>query len=116
MFLASWGYDVSMFSDAPSCVSSLPCTDTCIFDQPCAYAMITDLWMPGMTGLSLMELLRARNCKIPRLAIMSADGRDFLPRMAGAGCAFFEKPFELSDLLSWLGHEGMRSDGRNKHG
>lgn len=106
-YLASHGYEASSFPDARTCVSSLPCTDTCVHDRPCADAIITDLSMPGMTGLNLVELLRARKCKVPHMAIMSASGRDILPRISAAGCAFFEKPLELSDIMSWLRRDGQ---------
>jgi two-component system C4-dicarboxylate transport response regulator DctD len=101
-YLASQGYDVASFPDAHSCVSSLPCTGPCTFNRPCADAIVTDLRMPGMSGLSLIDLLRSRKCKIPRMAIMSGTGRDEIPRFADAECAYFEKPLEFSDLLSWL--------------
>lgn len=101
-YLASEGYDASAFTDAHSCISSLPCTDTCVYDRPCADAIITDLCMPGMSGLNLIDLLRARKCKVPRMAIMSGTSRDNIPRLPDADCAYFEKPFELSDLMSWL--------------
>src|SRR5512139_49171 len=108
-YLASQGYDAASFPDAHSCLSSLPCSGPCTFDRPCADAIITDFCMPGMSGLNLIDLLRDRKCKVPRMAIMSGISRDDIPRLADAGCAFFEKPFELSDLLSWL-RSGKRGD------
>lgn len=108
--IASWGYDAASFSDVRSCISALPCTGACAFDSPCAHAIITDLHMPGVSGLDLVELLRARNCKIPRIAIMSADCGEFLLRAAHTGCDFFEKPLDLTDLSSWLSSgEGERT-------
>jgi len=62
--------------------------------------------MPWMSGFNFLELLRARNCKVPRLALMSASGGDVIPRIIESGCAFFEKPLELSDILSWLSQDG----------
>lgn len=62
--------------------------------------VFTDLMMPGMGGLELIEAIRERSHEVPIIA-MSVLGHDAFPRARKLGAsATFEKPFSLPDVLS----------------
>ena len=67
------------------------------YDSAC---VISDVQMSGMTGIELLELLRARQCDVPFI-IITAFPQDFLRKraqQAGATC-FLTKPFDSALLL-----------------
>ena len=60
--------------------------------------LITDLAMPGMNGLDLLDLLRQRNIKWPAILITSHPTAAIRDRVAAAGVRLIEKPL-LNDTL-----------------
>jgi DNA-binding response OmpR family regulator len=72
------------------------------FDVDPPDVVITDVGMPGMGGLELLDQLRARKSDVP-VVVMTAYGahlqREALRR--GATC-FLEKPFRMSELRGVL--------------
>jgi FixJ family two-component response regulator len=67
-----------------------------------AACLILDVQLPGMTGLDLLERLRARDIDLPVVLITAADdparrrrGRAWPPR----GTKLLRKPFAGEDLL-----------------
>jgi DNA-binding response OmpR family regulator len=62
--------------------------------------ILLDLQMPGMSGLQVMELLRAAE-GTPRVAILviSADPALMVAALEGGGDSFLSKPFVLTDVL-----------------
>ena len=70
--------------------------------QPGVPAVITvDLMMPGMSGFTLVRLLRARP-RFTRVPIVVATARAQLHDAAEAGklgCTFLTKPFRLRELI-----------------
>ncbi len=102
-FLKQKGYEVHAYSDPSFCPLSDISSCTCNKQTPCADFIITDINMPGMSGLKFIEMQKIKGCISPYIAVMSATwseseyqkARDF-------GCKVFEKPFSLIDLFNWM--------------
>ena len=69
--------------------------------------IISDVRMPGLTGLQLLESMRSRGWTIP-IVLMSAFGDDALRARAAAlgATAFLDKPIDL-DRLSRVVEEAV---------
>jgi len=71
----------------------------------CGDVMITDVEMPRVSGLDLLEDQRRRGCKVDtrNVAVMSGGWtREGLERARGMGCTIFDKPFKIPELRAWL--------------
>jgi FixJ family two-component response regulator len=94
--LAAAGYEAIMCSSAEEFLT-MP-------SVPRPACLVTDVRMPGMTGLDLLEVLRARRPSLP-IILFSGDADPEMSahaRAAGA-VSFLMKPFASEDLLSALG-------------
>ena len=60
--------------------------------------VITDLWMPGMLGLSLISCLRAAGCLCPALLITGQENREFFAEAEALDIATMGKPLDLDAL------------------
>jgi len=93
--LRSYGYNVDAYDGAAALLAdNAPGRHHCI---------ITDLQMPGMSGIELLEQLRRDGKQIP-LILMTAFPEAALRKRAfqsGASC-FLSKPFEANELLLCL--------------
>lgn len=70
---------------------------------PCIGCVITDMRMPGTSGLGLIEKLRARNSLLPVVVVTAfASVRDAVAAMQLGAVHFLEKPFHDQDLLDQL--------------
>ena len=65
--------------------------------------LITDLHMPGMSGLDLIRQLKARNSKLPAIMVTgrSEPGLEAKAAANGAVCVLM-KPFEADALIDHL--------------
>jgi DNA-binding response OmpR family regulator len=62
-------------------------------------AIIMDVWMPGVSGLSILGGLRDAGWQTPIVLITGGFGRELRGRSKRIGAnAVFEKPFEMDDL------------------
>jgi FixJ family two-component response regulator len=62
--------------------------------------LITDIRMPGMSGLDLQAKLNAEHCPIPTIFITAhGDERLRLQAMRGGAVTFLAKPFDDAILL-----------------
>ena len=62
--------------------------------------LITDLRMPLMSGIDLIEALRERGCRLPAIVISGHGDVKLAVRALKAGASdFVEKPFNDQDLL-----------------
>lgn len=72
-------------------------------DHTCADIIITDINMPNINGLELIENQIRHGCRVKHFAVMSFDWTDKQVEKANElGCHSFEKPFDISELNSWL--------------
>ena len=69
------------------------------FQQTDVDIVFTDLMMPGMGGLELIEALRVASAEVHIIA-MSVLGHDAFPRARELGASStFDKPFSVSEVL-----------------
>ena len=62
--------------------------------------LITDIRMPGMTGLELQAKLSAQNCRIPTIFITAhGDAAMRLQALRAGAVEFLDKPFNNDVLL-----------------
>jgi FixJ family two-component response regulator len=65
--------------------------------------VVTDIHMPGMSGLNLMKRLAARGSTTPVVLITARSDRNLEARAAAAGAAcLLRKPFEINDLIQGI--------------
>ncbi len=104
-FLTSLNYEVVVFPEPTICPLYSGKSDACTNIHPCADALITDFFMPRMNGVELIQAQAKRGCKLtPRnKALASGDiDKTLLQPILQLGCAYFQKPFPLSELVDWL--------------
>lgn len=96
-FLKSEGFWVESFQSAKDFLKS--------GKQPETGCLITDVRMPGMSGLELQAKLNAENYAIPTIFITAhGDEKMRLQAMRGGAVKFLTKPFDCRNLL-----EGVRA-------
>ena len=90
--LRSLGYGARGFASAEEFISG--------DGEGSSDCLITDLHMPGMSGLDLIRQLAARNSKLPAIMVTgrSEPGLEAKATAAGAVCLMM-KPFEIDTLL-----------------
>jgi len=65
--------------------------------------IITDIQMPGMSGIELKQHLAARQCQVPVIMITARHDRGLEERALASGAAcFLRKPFEADDLIGCI--------------
>jgi FixJ family two-component response regulator len=67
-----------------------------------AACRLVDHHMPGMTGVELIEFLRAKGDQTPTLMVTGRGDPSLAERLARAGVKLLHKPFEMDDLLGWI--------------
>lgn len=93
--LCSFGYEVRGFASAEEFVAA---------DGEGAWdCVITDIHMPGMSGLDLQQLLIARDCRVPVIMVTARaePGLEARAVASGAVC-LLRKPFEANALIGSL--------------
>jgi FixJ family two-component response regulator len=92
--LRSLGYHASTFGSAEEFLTSQFSNTSCI---------ITDLHMPGLSGLDLQELLIAEGHRIPIIFITAYSNENAQIRAMKAGAlAFLTKPVNADHLVGYL--------------
>ncbi len=72
--------------------------------------IVTDLRMPGMSGLELQDELRRRGVNLPIIFISAyAEVQSVVRAMRGGALDFFQKPFSSQDLIERV-QDGLRID------
>lgn len=74
------------------------------FDDLCQYdAIVSDIKMPGMDGLTLLAQLRARCATTPIILMTSHDDHDFVVQaLRGGAFDFIQKPIDLDYFIAAL--------------
>lgn len=93
----SMGFDVFSYESAQSFLDKCPDRDTdCI---------ISDINMPGMTGIELKERLNQEGIEVP-VIFVSAQTDSSLPRRVRecGGLALLQKPFHGQNLIDAINH------------
>lgn len=93
--LRSAGFDVRLYASAEAFLSDER--------TPPADVAITDIQMPGLSGLDLQAALKVRRPELP-LMIMTAFPEEALKQrvLADGAICFLPKPFKAADLLYWV--------------
>ena len=103
--IQGFGHEVLAFTDPTACVFCKNHGSECLQEYPCADVILSDNMMPNLKGIDYLKLLRTRNCKIldENQALMSAAiSPELQEDIHILGCQFFQKPFPISTLQSWL--------------
>jgi FixJ family two-component response regulator len=91
--LESYGYQVRDYASA----------EVYLHDSDShAHCLLVDQHMPGMTGLDLLEHLRARGVQTPALMITGRSDPTLEPRLSRIGVAVLQKPVSEDQLVSWI--------------
>jgi FixJ family two-component response regulator len=65
--------------------------------------VVTDIHMPGMSGLDLMHRLAAQGSTIPVVLITARSDANLEAKAAAAGAVcLLRKPFEINDLIACI--------------
>lgn len=115
MALSYEGYSVCTAVDG---VEALDTIDQCAADNVQIDAMLVDLLMPRLDGLSLCRELRARGTATPILVLTALD--EVGDRVAGLDAGaddYLPKPFDLAELLARVRAllRRIRTDDPNDH-
>jgi len=101
----SLGFDAATFSSAEEFLGS---------DQiEATSCLITDVQMPGLSGVELQSHLISRGCSVPIIFVTASPRQQIEARVRGAGAAgFLSKPFDDKTLIKCLdqavrGHDSM---------
>ena len=101
--LTHCGYDAKLVSPLRFCRANGNGTCPLATGHACADAILSDIRMPEIDGMSLMKQLSARGCHIRQLALMSGFwASDLRNEAEERGIKVFEKPFAHHQLLTWL--------------
>ena len=66
--------------------------------------VVTDIRMPEMSGIEMIDALRERGDRTAVCAITCFGDRALVAELAGKGCAeYLEKPFNPPELVAWVG-------------
>jgi two-component system, LuxR family, response regulator FixJ len=91
--LGSAGLAVRLYDSATAFLAGLP--------ELKGGCLITDMRMPGMTGLELLHELRAKSCGLPAIVVTGHGDVPLAVEAMKAGAVdFIEKPFDQEAILS----------------
>jgi CheY-like chemotaxis protein len=96
--LGSNGFEVVGFASGSAGIAE--------FEKSTFDLVIVDIYMPGMDGVKVIRELRARNPRIPILAMSGVElgesartALDFLPNAGLSSVVGLKKPFRAADIL-----------------
>lgn len=69
-----------------------------------ADVLVTDLALPGMTGLELLDHLEAGGFRVPTLVITAHEGCPMMDEVLRRGIPILKKPFRLQHLIGAIRH------------
>ena len=65
--------------------------------------LVTDVRMPGRSGLEVVEMLRGSALRVPVIVMTAFGDEETKDRARRAGAILFDKPFGLDDLRAAVG-------------
>ncbi|MBA4029692.1 MAG: DNA-binding response regulator [Planctomyces sp.] len=84
------------------------------FDPRQTGCIVSDVRMPGMSGLELQEILRERNCLLPIIIVSAFGDVPIAVRAMKAGAIHvLKKPFDDNDFLELI-QKGLSEDARRR--
>ncbi len=93
MLLEERGYKISLAKNGAEALSILSRNNP--FDL-----ILTDINMPGMSGIELIETLKERGMAIPFCVVSAVDDKTVISRLQGLGCSgFLGKPLRSLTLV-----------------
>ncbi len=93
--LSSLGYGADGYASAEDYIRAI---EDKFFD-----CVVTDIHMPGTSGLDLMKLLAARGGTTPVVLITARSETNLEAKAAAAGAAcLLRKPFEINELIECI--------------
>jgi two-component system, LuxR family, response regulator FixJ len=112
LFLMNEGLDVRTYASAPEFLAALDAA-------PVEGCVVTDVRMPGMSGMELLEHLAAHSLSLPVVVVTGhADVPLAVRAMKKGAVDLLEKPFRADDLISavhkaLLSGKGSQTSGAN---
>lgn len=104
--VTSMGYPVSEFPSAEGFIESVPPSST--------GCLVTDLRMPGMSGIELQKQLTAVGFHMPVIVISGyATATDAVAAMRNGAVTLLEKPIEKTQLASFI-RQALRIDSDSR--
>jgi FixJ family two-component response regulator len=91
----SLGYRAKAFASAEHFLATNDFADTS--------CLVTDLQMPGLNGVELLEKLRSQGCQMPIIVVTAYPSEKHRTRALDAGAVgFLSKPFNEESLIECL--------------
>lgn len=104
LILTRRGYHVTTYENPTEAQLYRHVTCPCSPQPECPDLIISDLDMPRVNGIDLVERLQDKGCRCRHITIISGSGRPSLEmlEMARSGVRYFPKPVELATINAWL--------------
>lgn len=91
----------------------------CMRQGACADVIVADLLRPGMSGLALYKLQRARGCRMYDQNKALLAGQDMRPQVAkeidNLGCKLFKRPAKVREFIHWVDECSSRIAHNSNH-
>lgn len=95
--LGADGYEVFSVANGVIAVSDILARESAGWAVP--DLIVTDIRLPGYSGIQILEMLRRRGCAIPAIVMSGFGAADLRGRTDELGIlALFEKPFDFDEL------------------
>lgn len=101
LLLDSHGYEVRGHSSAEEYLSQSATKADCL---------VVDQHMTGMTGVELLEFLRAQGDRTPALMVTGRNDATIVPRLMRLGVKLLNKPVPEEELVLWI-EEARQTSG-----
>ena len=105
--LGSAGLTVRLYNSASAFLAGIPTVKSGF--------LVTDMRMPDMTGIELLQQLRAKACRLPAIVVTGHGDVPLAVEAMKAGAVdFIEKPFDQEAILNAVQAALDRGPGRDR--
>jgi len=95
--------ETTIFSDPGSCPCAAGRPELFGESPTCAELIVTDIGMPGISGIDYIRAIREAGCGVRHVAVLSGRWDKTLDRRAEElGFRMFQKPHGLKELAAWV--------------